>query len=97
VTPEARDFYLGLRADGIGTYDSKEGYLLDVRRARTLGYNMKSLTAYSAVVGWRIFRLVTLRVEYTHQDIDLVRGTDASIRRHTRDIDSAAIEVGVHF
>jgi hypothetical protein len=97
VTPEARDFYLGLRADGIGTYDSKEGYLLDVRRARTLGYNMKSLTAYSAVVGWRVFRLVTLRVEYTHQDIDLVRGTDASIRRHTRDIDSAAIEVGVHF
>jgi hypothetical protein len=98
VTPEMKDFYLGLRADGIGTYDSGEGYLLDFRRASTLGYNMKSLTSYSAVIGWRLFRFVTLRVEYTHQDIDLVRGTLPPVPTgNVRDIDSAAIELGVHF
>lgn len=97
VTPEMKDLYLALRADGIGTYDSAEGYLLDFRRARTLGYNMKSLTAYSAAIGWHLFRFVTLRVEYTHQEIDLVRGTSALIRSHARDLDSAAIEVGVQF
>ena len=97
--PELADFYLGLRANGLGTYDSGEGYLLDSRYARTLRYNMESLHAYSAVIGWRMLRNVTLRAEYTHQDIGLVRGVDASpsIRPAQHHLDYWAIEVGVHF
>ncbi len=97
VSPELADLYLGFRANGLGTYDSGEGYLLDFRFASTIGYNMESLTAYSTVLGWRISQFVTLRAEYTHQDMDLVRGVSAAVRDAARELDSWAIEVGVHF
>jgi len=42
VAPVLRPFYTGFRASGLGTYDDDRGYLLDVRRSGTLGYNMKS-------------------------------------------------------
>ncbi len=89
--------FLGLRADGLGTYDRDEGYLLDSRYASRLGYNMESITAYSAVLGWRLFRTVTLRAQFTHQDIGLVRGVTPEMRGAARDADFFALEVGAHF
>jgi hypothetical protein len=90
-------FTLGLRADGLGTYDSDEGYLLDSRYASRLGYNMESITAYSAVLGWHLWRTVALRAQFTHQDIGLVSGVTPEMRGAARDADFFALEVGAHF
>jgi len=97
LAEELRPFYLGLRADALGTYDADEGYLLDFRRAPTLGYNMESLTAYSTVLGWKLTSNLRLRAEYTHTDIDLVRGVTESIRDAARNADSFAVEFGASF
>lgn len=92
-----RPFYLGLRADALGTYDEDAGYLLDSRKASTLGYNMESLTAYSAVLGWELTQNLRLRAEYTHNDIDLVRGVSDAIRDAARKNNTFAVEVGASF
>jgi hypothetical protein len=92
-----RPFYAGVRATGLGTYDSEEGYLLDVRRASSLGWNMETLTNYSAVLGWDITSWLRLRSEYTNQRIDLVRGVPDTIRAQARDADFYAVQLGGHF
>ncbi len=97
ISPRLDDVYTGFRAHGLGTYDRDKGYLLDSRRAETLGYNMKSINAYSFVLGWKMLRFVTLRAEYTHRDIDLVRGAKASLGGEADDVDSWGVEVGIQF
>jgi len=97
LAEELRPFTLGLRANALATYDDDEGYLLDFRRAPTLGYNMESLTAYSTVLGWKLTSNLRLRAEYTHTDIDLVRGVTDAIRDAARNADSFAVEVGASF
>ena len=89
--------YIALRANGYGTYDRDEGYLLDIRYGPTLGYNMRSLEAYSIAAGWPLGNLLTLRAEYTLQDIDLVRGVPASVRAASRRADYVGMELGVRF
>jgi hypothetical protein len=69
--------YAGLRANGLGTYDRNRGYVLDARYRQELGYNMRSLDAYSAVFGWRITDWLRLRSEATYQDLRLVRGASS--------------------
>jgi hypothetical protein len=79
VSPRFRRFYLALRANGIGTYDRDEGYVLDFRYGQSLGYNMRSLDAYSIAAGWRLLKWVDLKVEYTFQDVELVRGARTAL------------------
>jgi hypothetical protein len=97
LAPALEPFYLGVRATGLGSYDSGQGYLLDVRYDDTLGYNMESLHAYSLVLGWRMTEWLRLRLEYSHVDVDLVRGLPDSIRNSGGPTDGGAIELGVHF
>lgn len=97
VSPELLPFYLALRASGLGTYDDGEGYLLDFRSAATIGYNARSLESYSLGLGWRLTRHLTLRLEYTLQDWDLVRGVTEAIRRAADDADTIGIQMGASF
>lgn len=97
VAPVLRPFYLALRAHGLTTRDDQRGYLLDVRYAGSFGYNMQSIEAWSAALGWRLGRTVTLRSEYTRQDIDLVQGVPASLRSLAAQADFFAIAFGVEF
>ena len=97
VTPALDPFYLGLRSSGWGTFDRDAGYLLDSRYAATLGYNERSLTTGSLVLGWRLSSLATLRAEYTLQRVGLVRGVDASIEGAAGRGDFFAIDLGVAF
>jgi hypothetical protein len=92
-----RPFYGGFRAQGLGGYDADEGYLLDMRRNNSVGWNMESITTYSGVVGWDITSWLRLRSEYTHQQIDLVRGATPAMRANARDADFYAIELGASF
>lgn len=92
-----RPFYLGGRANGLGTYDDNRGYLLDVRRGDSLGYNMASINEYSVVLGWKMLSFLRMRLEYTHSDIAVVRGVPASIRDAARNADRYAIEFGASF
>ena len=92
--------YLGLRANALGTYDNNEGYLLDSRYKSTLGYNMESLTAYSVVLGWELTNYVSLRAEYTLQDIELVKGAEAAIPGISGEVDDVnyyGLEVAISF
>jgi hypothetical protein len=89
--------YVGVRADTLGTFDGEHGFLLDWRYAETLGFNMESYWAYSAVVGWQLGRYTTLRAEYSLRDIELVRGVPASVRDAARDVDTFSVELGVAF
>jgi hypothetical protein len=86
-----------VRANALGTYDEDEGYLLDSRRSGTLGYNMKTLTAYSAVLGWELTSHLRLRAEYTRTDIDLVRGVTPAIRLGAGKADYFAVAMGAAF
>jgi hypothetical protein len=92
-----RPFYMGLRANALGTYDSDEGYALDKRLRPTLGYNVDRLTAYSVVFGWDLTEHVRLRAEYTRLLVDLVHGVPSAIRDTAGDFDLYALEVGVSF
>jgi hypothetical protein len=96
ATPELRAFYLALRANGLGSYDRDEGYLLDIRTRRSAGYNLRSLEAYSAALGWRITKWTTVKVEYTHQRLALVRGASA-LRNGVDDADYLGAELVVAF
>jgi len=96
ATPELRAFYLALRGNGLGSYDRDEGYLLDVRTGRSLGYNLRSLEAYSAALGWRVTKWTTLKLEYTHQRLALVRGAEA-LRHAADDADYLGAELLVAF
>jgi hypothetical protein len=97
LSPELAPLYLALRANGLGTYDDGEGYLLDVRLLDDLGYNMEALEAYSLALGWRLNKHVTIRTEYTHQEVDLVRGVPHEIRRGAGGSDYFGVEVGAAF
>jgi hypothetical protein len=97
VSETLAPLYVGARANGLGTYDDAEGYLLDRRYASTLGYNMESAEAYSLVLGWKLFERVTLRGEYTFYDIGLVRGVDDAIRNKARDANYFALDARIAF
>jgi hypothetical protein len=97
ASPELRAFYLALRANGLGTYDGGEGYLLDVRTGRSLGYNLRALDAYSVAIGWRLTRWTTLKLEYTHQRFSLVRGARAALGDAADDTDFLGAELAVFF
>jgi len=80
IKPELEPFYLALRANGIGTYDANKGYVLAIQQAWTLGYNERSLAAYSIALGWNLTPWTTLRTEFTRQDVSLVNGAPRSLR-----------------
>lgn len=97
VAPELTPFYLALRANGLGTYDDEEGYLLDVRDMHRLGYNAKLLEAYSLAVGWRLTQWATLRVEYSHRRYELVDGASGALGNDAGDQNEFGIELGAAF
>jgi hypothetical protein len=89
--------YVGVRADTLGTFDAERGFLLDMRYDDTLGYNMQSYWAYTAVVGWQLGRHAILRAEYSLRNIELVRGVSAAIRDAAADVDTFSVELGIQF
>ena len=97
VMPELRTFYAAIRANGLGSYDSARGYLLDTRLAGSLGYNLEAFEQYSVAIGWRFTRWTTLKVEYTHGDIDLVRGARSVYGHAADDADFFGAELQVAF
>jgi hypothetical protein len=89
--------YLALRANGITTGDGGRGYLLDARELEGAGFNMRNLDELSAALGLRIGPWVVLRGEYAFQNVDLVRGVDASVVSGVDDEHWFAFDVGVAF
>ncbi len=97
ASPALEPFYLALRANGLGTYDRDEGYSLDSRYLSSLGYNARSLEAYSIGAGWRLSDALTLRLEYTLLDFALVRGVTPGIREAGDDAGFFGAGLGVDF
>jgi hypothetical protein len=97
AAPSLDPFYLALRANGLGTYDGDEGYLLDFRFGDSIGFNMESLQAWSIAAGWHLTDNVTLRSEYTLYRFDLVRGVTSEIRRAADRADFFGAALGVDF
>jgi hypothetical protein len=97
ISPELASLYLALGANALGTYDSNKGYLLDVRQAGRLGYNMESQTAFSVALGWHMTPWATFRAEYTRQLIDLVRNVPVELRDAASGSDYFGVELGVAF
>jgi hypothetical protein len=97
VNPALHPLFVGIRVDGVGTFDDDRGYLLDVRYTGAFGYNMEHMIAYTAVAGWKLGDYVTLRAEYSRRDIDLVRGAGPLLPGRTGDEDVYTIEFGLHF
>jgi len=97
VSPLLEGVYLGARASGLGTWDGGRGYSYDSRTLGQLGYNMRSLEEYSAVLGWQPIELLTVRAEYTHRRITLVDGVPQAQRDASDDADAWGIEIGIHF
>ncbi len=89
--------YLALRANGYGTYDGNEGYLLEPRYSGELGWNMESIEAYSLALGWRLTERAVLRAEVTRQDIDLVRGATSGMSRAAGGSNFFALAMGLRF
>jgi hypothetical protein len=97
ISPALDPMYLAVRANGLGTYDKDEGYLLDSRYG-DVGYNMRALDAYAIALGLPLGRNIVLKAQYTLQNIGLVRGIDdAEIREAADDADFFGMEIGVHF
>ncbi len=97
ISPSFTPFYAGVRASGIGTYHDEEGYFSDVRLLGSLGYNLSSTEAYSAVVGWHLGEQVALRAEYTVYQNNVVSGVTPAIRHAANDTDYFSIELGISF
>jgi hypothetical protein len=97
ISPALDPIYLALRANGLGTYDDDEGYLLDFRY-RDVGYNMDALDAYAIALGLPLGSNIVLKAQYTIQSIGLVRGIDdPEIREAADDANFFGMEIGVHF
>jgi hypothetical protein len=97
ISPTLDPIYLALRANGLGTYDADEGYLLDTRYGN-VGYNMKALNVYSVALGVPLGHHLVLKAQYAIQNIGLVNGIDdAEIREAADDADFFGMEIGVHF
>lgn len=97
IAPELTPFYLALRANGLGTYDDSEGYLLDIFDVARVGYNAESLHAYSIALGWHLTRHTTLRIEYTRRVESLVDGLPASLRNDASTANLFGVELGAAF
>jgi hypothetical protein len=97
LSPSLAPATLGLRADGIGTGDKGRGALLSIDLVGTLGYNQRSLRAYSAVLGWQLGAGTTLRAEYSLRDIELVRGAASALGAAADDANELGLELGVRF
>ncbi len=97
AAPSLEPFFLALRANGLGTYDKDEGYALDSRFLGSLGFDARSLEAYSIGAGWRLSDALTLRVEYTLVDLALVRGVTPEIREAADRADFFGAALGVDF
>jgi hypothetical protein len=97
ISPRWKPLFVGLRAGGLSTCDNERGYLLDRRYSSSLGYNMENMLAYTAVAGWHLGEYVTLRAEYSHRDVDLVRGAAAALPEREGNEDVYSVEVGLHF
>jgi hypothetical protein len=97
AAPELRAFYLALRGSGLGSYDRDEGYLLDIRYGWSVGYNLRSLDAFSLALGWRLSRWVTLKAEVALQDVELVRGAGSVVATPVGRADWVGAAVGIHF
>jgi hypothetical protein len=90
--------YLALRANGLGTYDNDEGYLLDFRYDDTLGYNMRALDAYAIALGLPLGERIVLKAQYALQNIALVHGIDdEEILENGDDANFFGMEIGVEF
>ena len=66
-------------------------------RTRNIGYNAKSLEAYTTVLGWRLTNDITLRAEYSINDVGVVRGVTNAIRENAKDQDTYGVAIGVAF
>ena len=97
ISPELAPFYLGLRANGLGTNDDDKGYILNVNQAWTLGYNVTALDIYSLVLGWHMTPWTTLRAEFSRQQTTLVEGAPRWLRDAARDANYFGIELGAAF
>ncbi len=97
ISPALDPMYLAVRANGLGTYDNDEGYLLDFRY-RNVGYNMRALDAYAIALGLPLGRNIVIKAQYTLQNLSLVRGIDdPEIHEAASDPDFFGVEIGVHF
>lgn len=97
VSPVLAPLFVGLRADGLSTFDHDRGYLLDRRYDDTLGYDMQSYIAYTVVAGWHLGDYVTFRAEYSHRDVDVVSGASSLLPSAGGNEDVFAVELGLHF
>jgi hypothetical protein len=98
LSPLLAPMYVAVRANGLGTYDEDEGYLLDFRYGDTVGFNMRALDAYALALGLPVGDHVVMKVQYVIQNIELVRGvTDPDVRDAAEHGDFLGVEVGVHF
>jgi hypothetical protein len=97
VSPVVQPLFVGLRADGVSTFDHDRGYLFDRRYDDRLGYDMERFVAYTVVAGWHFGDYVTFRAEYSHRDIDVVGGASALLPSAGDDEDVFAVEFGLHF
>jgi hypothetical protein len=97
ISPELAPFYIGLRANGLGTNDDGKGYVLAMNQAWTLGYNVTALDVYSFVFGWHMTKWTTLRAEFSRQQMTVVDGAPRWIRDQARDADYFGLELGAAF
>jgi hypothetical protein len=82
VSESFSKIYLAARYSAIGTFDSNEGYSLEVLNdGSDLGFNTKSVKIVSLGLGLRLTPHVTFKVEYSFFDFEVVRGATAAIRR----------------
>jgi hypothetical protein len=98
ITPALAPMYLALRANGLGTYNHDEGYLLDFRYGSSLGYNMRALDAYAVALGLPLGDRIVVKAQYALQNIALVHGIDdPEILESDKDANFFGMEIGVKF
>ena len=74
-------WYLAARYSAIGTFDSDEGYALEVmNEGKNLGYNTEVAEVISLGVGVRVQDHIKLKLEYAWYDFDLVDGVTSALK-----------------
>lgn len=92
------DWYVAVRHSAVGTFDANEGYLLEfMNEGDNLGFNTERVLANSVGVGYRLNGWATLKLEYSHFDVDLIRGVPADLRRLAGSRDYMAVGVSAGF
>lgn len=98
LSPRLDPFYLAARWSIAGTFNANRGYRIDaLNGGNELGFNTRDVDVFSLGMGFRVFEQLTLKVEYSWYDFQLVHGVPATLQAAAGDRNFFGVGASISF